>query len=132
MSSIADVVDGLVDRITAALPTYTASPTFLHGEGLTQSSFPLAMVYDVSVEYTELDHGQREERTSARIGMIRSQSTANITQMRTDIDTLDANIRANGTLGGVVERTTVKTAETEELHEDRVYGILDVETFEVT
>ncbi len=132
MSSIADVVDGLVARITAALPTYTASPTFLHGESLAQSSFPLAMVYDVILAAEPLDHDQEAETVSMRVTLIRAQSTDNITQMRTDIDTLRANIKANQTLGSVVERARVTSFETEELHEDRVYGILDVETYEVT
>ncbi len=132
MSDFGTIIDALETRVRAAVTDMPAGDTGWErnlriGQDLPDEQYPHAFAHDPTEVVSELEFGQRQIVTSVEIDLWTRGETQEALSVRLDL--IDAQVAANTTLGGAVDKAAVLTRAIREFpSKDERVGIIIVQT----
>lgn len=129
MSLLDDITTAIESEITAHLATYTIYSVGLPLSKIPRDKYPAVVLANPSSSVERIEHQQSNIETEVQVFMLREADEAS--ELRTDLDTLRANIDASGNLGGVVDDAWVNEWAVDETQEPRVVAGLIVRAVKV-
>lgn len=130
MSDAGDIITAILADIAAAITGVTTAEDPTAVDTLPKESLPFAMILETDYDVELLDWGQ-EQRTWTIAGTV-VQNGGTREAMQTKLEAIRAQVLADPTLGGTVDRSSFAGA-VPESHPDatRLYGVFAVQAEQV-